>query len=145
MKFTVEALCYSEKKGTQKQAINSCKLVENFGIENDAHAGDWHRQVSLLADEDIDMMESEGLELEPGAFGENIVTRGIDWANAKIGGFIRIGKVKLVITQIGKECHTPCAIYHAVGRCIMPDKGIFAKVIEGGVIHAKSSGYYSIR
>ena len=145
MRFTVEAVCISKKKGVQKHAVNSIRLIENFGIEKDAHAGDLQRQVSLLAAEAIDTMKAEGLKLDPGAFGENIVTRGIDWTKAKIGDKIVIDHVEVEITQIGKECLTPCAIYYAVGRCIMPEMGIFAKVIKGGIIHADSCGDYRIR
>jgi len=145
MKFTVEAVCISEKKGEQKHPVDYLQLIENFGIENDAHAGDWHRQVSLLASEAIEAMKSEGLELKPGAFGENIITRGLDWNQTKIGDHLRIGNVELEVTQIGKKCHTPCTIFYTAGRCIMPESGIFAKVIKGGIIHAKSSGHYGIR
>lgn len=145
MKFTVEAVCISQKKGIQKHAVESVWLIENYGIEKDAHAGKWDRQVSLLSVEAVEIMRAEGLELNPGAFGENIVTRGIDWTEAKVGGVIRIDGAVLEITQIGKECHDPCAIFYAAGRCVMPERGIFAKVIKGGVIHAESSGDYSLR
>lgn len=144
MKFIVKAVCISKHKGVQKKAVNNARLIENFGIEKDAHAGDVDRQVSFLADEAIDTMRAEGLTLEPGAFGENVVTRGIDWTKARIGGRIVIGDVELRITKLGKECHTPCSIYEAVGRCIMPDMGVFARVEKGGTIHAESSGYYVI-
>lgn len=144
MKFTVKAVCISRHKGVQKEAVDSIRLIENFGIERDAHAGDRVRQVSFLADEAIDTMRVEGLTLNPGAFGENVVTRGIDWTKTKVGGRIVIGDVELRITKIGKECHTPCSIYEAVGRCIMPDMGVFARVEKGGTIHAESSGHYSI-
>lgn len=144
MKFRIEALCTSAKKGTQKKEVVEVRLIENFGIKGDAHAGHWHRQVSFLAGEAVDKMRKEGLELNPGAFGENIVTRGIDWPKAKVGGVIHIGQTELEITQIGKECHTPCAIYYHVGYCIMPTMGIFAKVNKGGTVHAGSSGHYHI-
>ncbi len=144
MKFTVKAVCISHRKGIQKHPVDSLHLIENFGIEKDAHAGDRDRQVSFLADENIDTMRAVGLILEPGAFGENVVTRGIDWAEAKVGGKIVVGDAELKITKIGKECHTPCSIYKAVGRCIMPEVGVFARVEKGGTIHAESSGYYSI-
>jgi molybdopterin adenylyltransferase len=143
MEFVVEDVCISEKKGTQKHKVDEILLIENFGIEHDAHAGKWHRQVSFLAGEEIDRMKNKGLSLKPGAFGENIITRGIDWTRAKVGGRISIGDTELEVTQIGKECHTPCAIYYAAGECIMPDKGIFARVLHGGVIHARHSGHYS--
>ena len=144
MDFVVEAVCISDKKGVQKHEVDKIILIEDFGIEHDAHAGKWHRQVSFLAGEDIDRMKKKGLSLKPGAFGENIITRGIDWTRAKIGGKIQIGRAELEVTQIGKECHTPCAIYYTAGECIMPDKGIFAKVLQGGVIHAHNSGHYSL-
>jgi len=143
MDFMIEAVCVSEKKGTQKHKVEKVILKKNFGIETDAHAGDWHRQVSFLAGEEIDRMKEKGLSLQPGAFGENIITRGIDWTKVKIGGRVCIGNTELEVTQIGKECHTPCAIYYAAGECIMPDKGVFAKVLKGGEIRAQDSGHYN--
>ncbi len=116
----------------------------DHGIEGDAHAGPWHRQVSLLAGEAVDIMKAKGLDLAAGAFGENIVTRGVDWSRARVGERITIGDVELEITQIGKECHSRCAIYYAAGDCIMPRQGIFAKVLTGGTIHAESCGNYRI-
>jgi len=98
--------------------------------------------VSFLAAEDIEEMEKKGLTLKPGAFGENIVTRGIDWTQVTCGGKIFIGEAELEVTQIGKECHAPCAIYHSVGYCIMPERGVFARVIKGGRINAGDIGYY---
>jgi TatD DNase family protein len=142
MPFTIEAVCVAARKGEPKRAVAEVRLVAGAGIEGDAHAGSGHRQVSFLAGEDVDTLRAEGLELAAGAFGENIVTRGIDWRTARIGGRVEIGAVCLEITQIGKECHTPCAIYRAAGRCIMPDLGVFAKVLQGGVIHAGDRGDY---
>jgi TatD DNase family protein len=133
VKFKVESVNIAAVKGVQKHEVPEIVCRENFGIEGDAHAGDWHRQVSLLAD------------LVPGAFGENIVTRGVDWSRAKVGKTITIGAVELQITQIGKECHNRCAIYYKAGECIMPSQGIFTKVLKGGRIHAQSCGYYHIR
>ncbi len=144
MRFTIEALCTSARKGVQKKEVTEVQLIENFGIKGDAHAGAGRRQVSFLAGEDVDRMREQGLELEPGAFGENILTRGIDWSKAEVGGIIRIGEAELEITQIGKECHTPCAIYHAAGYCIMPTAGIFARVIKGGTLHVGHHGHYRI-
>lgn len=144
MKFSVEAVCISAEKGVQKHEVPRIVLRQDFGIEGDAHAGPWHRQVSLLAGEAVDTMKARGLELAAGAFGENIVTRGVDWARARVGEIIRIGAARLEITQIGKECHSRCAIYHAAGDCIMPRQGIFARVLQGGTIHAQSSGHYRI-
>lgn len=145
MKFKIESICISQEKGTQKSEVTKARLIEGHGIEGDAHAGNWHRQVSFLAGEDIDEMRKEGLDLKPGDFGENIVTRGIDWTKVKPGDRIKLGEAELEVTQLGKECHTPCAIYRAVGYCIMPEKGIFTKVIKGGIINAEDSGYYSFR
>jgi molybdopterin adenylyltransferase len=142
MRFTVEALCVSDEKGGPKQAVEEVRLIADAGIEGDAHAGSGHRQVSFLAGEAVDTLRAEGLTLSPGVFGENIVTRGIDWTRSQLGGCIRIGEAVLEITQLGKECHTPCAIYRAAGRCIMPDLGVFAKVIKGGLIHAGDRGDY---
>ena len=145
MKFKVESVHIAAKKGIAKHEVAQIFLLENFGIEGDAHAGSWHRQVSLLAGEAIDAMKAKGLVLAPGAFGENIVTRGVDWTRAKVGEMIAINEVELEITQIGKECHSHCAIYYSAGECIMPKQGIFAKVLKGGKIDAQSSGDYHIR
>ena len=144
MIFKVESVNIAAAKGVQKHEVPEIVLKENFGIEGDAHAGNWHRQVSLLAGEAIDAMKAKGLDLDPGAFGENIVTRGVDWSKASVGDTIVIDEVELQVTQIGKECHSHCAIYNAAGDCIMPKQGIFAKVIKGGRIHAQSSGDYRI-
>ena len=132
----VVAISISKKKGIPKTNVPSAKLIENHGIEGDIHAGNWHRQVSFLAVESIDKMRKAGLpKLRPGAFAENITTEFIDIPNIQIGSKIRIGKdAVLEITQIGKECHTKCAIFVKVGNCVMPTEGIFAKVITGGQI-----------
>jgi MOSC domain-containing protein YiiM len=145
VKFKIESVNIAVAKGVAKHEVAEIALKENFGIEGDAHAGPWHRQVSLLAGEAIDAMKAKGLALAPGAFGENIVTRGVDWSRAKVGETIAIGDVELQITQIGKECHSHCAIYYTAGECIMPSRGIFAKVLRGGKINAESSGHYHIR
>ena len=146
MKFNIESVNISKKKGVQKQPVEAVECIENYGIKGDAHAGDWHRQVSFLAGEAIDTMRAGAgtFEIKHGDFGENIVTRGIDWAQVNTGVKIVIGNVKLEVTQIGKECHDRCAIFDAIGDCIMPRQGIFAKVIEGGTIHVGDSGYYNI-
>ena len=128
------AICTSENKGTQKHQVEFAVLREDHGIEGDAHAGNWHRQVSLLGLEKIEDFRSRGAEVEFGAFGENLVIEGFDFRNLPVGTRFRIGEVLLEMTQIGKECHTHCAIYHMVGDCIMPREGVFAKVIEGGQI-----------
>ena len=135
----VIAVCISEKKGTQKVEVPEIKLVPDWGIEGDAHAGKWHRQVSLLALEKIDEFRSRGASVENGAFGENIIIEGFDLKTIPVGTRFRIGDALLELTQIGKECHTHCAIYHQVGDCIMPREGVFTEVIEGGTVRAGDS------
>jgi len=135
-KGKVIAVCISEKKGTQKTEVPSVKLVSGYGIEGDAHAGNWHRQVSMLAFEKIEGFRAKGAEVEYGAFGENIITEGFDLRELPVGTRFRIGDALLELTQIGKECHTHCAIYHQVGDCIMPREGVFTVVLEGGEIKA---------
>ena len=132
----VEAVCTSDKKGIVKKERNQVTLKTNWGIEGDAHAGDWHRQVSLLASESIALVREQLPTLKKGAFAENIITRGIDLEKIGIGKRIRVGEsAVLEITQIGKECHNSgCAIKKATGDCIMPREGLFAKVIEGGSV-----------
>jgi molybdenum cofactor synthesis domain-containing protein len=128
----VIAVCTSEKKGTQKKTVSEVKLVKDHGIEGDAHAGKWHRQVSLLALEKIKEFWEKGASVDYGGFGENIITEGIDLSSLPVGTRFRIGDALLELTQIGKECHTHCAIYHQVGDCIMPREGVFTEVLEGG-------------
>ncbi|MFZ0389190.1 MAG: MOSC domain-containing protein [Calditrichia bacterium] len=130
----IVALSISRKKGTAKRNVNSVYLLEDWGMEGDAHAGKWHRQVSLLALESIQKMTAKGLIVRPGAFAENITTSGIDIYNLTIGEHLQIGDCLLEITQIGKECHNRCAIYQRVGDCVMPREGVFARVIRGGKI-----------
>ena len=130
------AISVSEKKGTQKSNVPSAHLVEGHGIEGDAHAGPWHRQVSLLAQESIDKMTAAGLDVGPGDFAENLTTSGIDLLKLKIGDRLRIGEAELEITQIGKECHDHCAVYELAGDCVMPREGIFARVLREGRISA---------
>ena len=132
----VVAVCISEKKGTQKTEVPSITLVPDWGIEGDAHAGKWHRQVSLLSVEKIDAFRARGAEVDNGAFGENIIVEGFDLKTLPVGTRFRIGDALLELTQIGKECHTHCAIYHQVGDCIMPREGVFTRVIEGGTVKA---------
>ena len=132
----VKAVNISKKKGEKKKQVENIKLIEDFGIEGDAHGGT-ERQVSLLAAESIKKMEEKGLKVGPGAFAENIVTEGIDLRSLPIGAKLEIGNgVELAITQIGKVCHDRCAIYHQVGECVMPKEGVFAKVLTGGVIRS---------
>ncbi|MFO7819124.1 MAG: MOSC domain-containing protein [Halanaerobacter sp.] len=133
----VIAICRSEEKGEAKVEIKEGYLKEEHGLEGDAHAGDWHRQISLLGAEDIDSMREQGLDLEVGAFGENIVTKGLELYDLPIGSQLKLGdEILLEVTQIGKECHDRCEIYHQVGDCIMPRRGIFAKVLEGGKLES---------
>lgn len=130
------AVCKSDKKGTKKKDVREGLLREDFGLVGDAHADCCtHRQVSLLAVESIDKMRALGLELSPGDFAENLTTEGIDLVSLPVGARMSVGKqVVLEVTQIGKECHTRCAIYQQVGKCIMPEEGVFAKVIRGGPV-----------
>jgi len=130
----VIAVCISEKRGTQKKNIKEAVLIENFGIENDAHAGDWHRQVSLLSYDRVEEFRAKGADVDDGAFGENILVEGIDFKILPVGTFFRCGDVVLELTQVGKQCHSHCEIYHKVGDCIMPREGVFTKVIKGGKI-----------
>lgn len=131
----ITAICVSERKGTQKHYIEQAELKVDHGIVGDAHAGNWHRQVSLLNKEKIDAFRARGAKVNDGAFGENIIVEGIDFRTLPIGTRYRSGDVLLEMTQIGKECHDHCAIYAAVGDCIMPREGVFCKVLQGGVLH----------
>lgn len=128
------AICISEKRGTQKINIHEGKFIEQFGIENDAHAGNWHRQVSLISYERIEDFKKRGAQVEPGAFGENVIVQGIDFKNLPVGTRFKCNDVILEMTQIGKQCHAHCQIYHQVGDCIMPREGVFAVVLNGGII-----------
>ena len=130
----IHAICISEKKGTQKHEVSSAKLVESWGIEGDAHAGTWHRQVSLLGLGQIEEFRRRGAKVEFGAFGENLVVEGYHFRELPVGTRFQAGEAILEMTQIGKECHSHCAIYHAMGYCIMPREGVFARVLRGGVI-----------
>lgn len=128
------AVCISEKRGTQKKNIEKVRLIENFGLEGDAHGGNWHRQVSLLSYEKVRAFEEKGISVEDGAFGENLLVEGFDFKTLPVGTRFRCGEVLLEMTQIGKECHSHCEIYQAVGDCIMPREGVFARVLHGGMI-----------
>ena len=129
----IVSIAVSRKKGTVKTCTDQVKLIENHGIEGDAHAGDWHRQVSFLAAESIRKAETDDFKLNFGDFAENIATTGIDWKSLPVGQRVRLGRDALVeITQIGKECHKKCAIFYRTGDCIMPREGVFAKVLSGG-------------
>ena len=131
----IVSIAVSSKKGTRKHSVDKVELIENHGISGDAHAGKWHRQVSFLASESIDRARSQGLEVTFGDFAENIATTGIEWKTVPVGTRYRLGETALVeITQIGKECHNKCAIYYKAGDCIMPKEGVFARVIQGGIV-----------
>ena len=130
----IMAVNISEKKGTQKKNVHSARLMEEFGIEKDAHAGKWHRQVSLLSYEKIEEFRKKGAQIGLGAFGENLIVEGYDFRNLPVGTRFQCGDVILEMTQIGKECHSHCEIYKRMGECIMPREGVFAVVIQGGKI-----------
>ena len=128
----IRAICISDQKGTQKYRIPEGNVAEDHGIEGDAHAGKWHRQVSLLSAEKIEAFREKGVQVEYGALGENLVVEGCDVRSLPVGTPFAIGNVLLEMTQIGKECHDHCAIYNVTGDCIMPREGVFAKVLRGG-------------
>ncbi len=131
----VVAINTSDKKGMRKKPIKEALIKADYGIEGDAHASsEWHRQVSLLALESIKKMQALGLDVKPGDFAENITTEGINLPELPIGTRMTIGGVEAEVSQIGKECHTRCAIYYQAGDCVMPKEGIFIKVIKGGKI-----------
>ena len=135
-KGRVIAICISKNKGTAKTEVPAATLKPDHGIEGDAHAGNWHRQVSLIALEKIEEFRKRGADVDFGAFGENIIVEGFDLSSLPVGTRFKIGDALLELTQIGKECHTHCAIYHQVGDCIMPREGVFTKVVGGGEIKA---------
>ncbi len=130
----VMAVCTSPAKGTQKKDVGHAVLIEDFGIEGDAHAGKWHRQVSLLSYEKIEEFRRRGAEVAFGAFGENLVVEGIDFKTLPVGTRFRCNEAELVLTQIGKQCHHGCEIFQKMGDCIMPREGVFTKVEKGGEI-----------
>ena len=130
----VLAISVSKKKGIPKENVPSASFITDGGIDGDAHAGSGHRQVSLLAMESIDKIRARGLNVNPGAFAENITTRGVELSNVSIGDQITAGDIVLNITQIGKECHERCAIFDQLGDCVMPREGIFAEVKKGGTL-----------
>ena len=135
-KGVVRGICISQKRGTAKYAVESARIVPDWGIEEDAHGGKWHRQISLLALEKIEAFREQGADVDFGAFGENLIIEGFDLRNVPVDSEIRIGDtVRLKVTQIGKECHSGCAIFKKMGECIMPKQGVFTKVLHGGVIH----------
>ena len=130
----VLAVCISERKGTEKQNVGSARFIEDWGVENDSHAGKWHRQVSLLSYEKIEAFRARGAEVEFGAFGENLVVEGYDFRTLPVGTKFKCNDVVLELTQIGKECHSGCAIFQKMGECIMPREGVVTRVLHGGVI-----------
>ncbi len=132
--YKIKAISISNRKGIRKINIDATTLIANFGLENDAHGGRWHRQVSFLAQESIDSMRAKGLDVVAGNFAENITTENLDLTSLEVGRHINIGQTELVISQLGKICHSRCAIYHQAGDCVMPREGIFAVVLVGGSI-----------
>lgn len=150
MNFEVVAVCGSTKKGLQKFPLEKAVFKAEWGIEGDAHAGNWHRQVSLLAEEVSApawrriSLKNPHIYAGPGAFGENILTRGINWNQIDVGGRIAIGEVELEVTQLGKPLHQENAILRLTGESVLPDHGVFARVIHGGVVYAGNRGYYHI-
>lgn len=133
----VKALCTSAIKGIQKTETESVTLIPDYGIDGDAHAGNWHRQVSLLASERVEEFKAKGAKVQNGSFGENIIVEGLgDLKSYPIGTKFQCGDAVLELTQIGKECHAHCAIYHAMGDCIMPREGVFTRVLQGGTVTA---------
>jgi len=131
----IVSIAISKKKGTPKVQVDEASLIQDYGLEGDAHAGPWHRQVSFLASESIEKAKKNGLYVTFGDFAENIATKGINWQKVPVGTKMHLGDSALVeITQIGKECHNKCAIYYIAGDCIMPREGIFARVLKGGKI-----------
>lgn len=129
------SIAVSKNKGTIKQIVEEALVIADHGIKGDAHAGSWHRQVSFLAGESIEHARRQGMDVTFGDFAENIATSGIDWVSIPVGAQIKLGDaVQVEVTQIGKECHKKCAIYYRAGDCIMPREGIFARVINGGII-----------
>ncbi|PKN42116.1 MAG: MOSC domain-containing protein [Deltaproteobacteria bacterium HGW-Deltaproteobacteria-18] len=131
----IVSLATSLKKGTRKTTVDELRLVEDHGVEGDAHAGPWHRQVSFLAAEQIEGCIEQGLNVEFGAFAENIASEGVDWKTLPVGTQVELGDEVLVeITQIGKECHKKCAIFYQAGDCIMPREGVFGRVLKSGMV-----------
>ena len=130
----VIAVCTSRQKGTQKRNAGSARFRADWGIENDAHAGAWHRQVSLLSHERVEEFRARGAVVDDGAFGENLVVAGYDFKSLPVGTRFQCNDVVLELTQIGKQCHAHCEIYKVMGDCIMPREGVFTRVLHGGVI-----------
>jgi len=131
----IVSIAVSRRKGTRKTLVQRAAVIENHGIEGDAHAGTWHRQISFLASESIRSAREKGLAVDFGDFAENVATEGIDWKVLAVGTRVKLGSSVVVeVSQIGKTCHKPCAIYYQAGDCIMPREGVFARVLQGGDI-----------
>lgn len=131
----IVSISFSKSKGTRKTPVDTAQLVKDHGLERDAHAGRWHRQVSFLAAESIEHARNNGLDVSFGDFAENVATEGVDWLRVPVGTRLQVGESAIVeVTQIGKTCHRKCAIYYQAGDCIMPREGVFAQVLEGGTI-----------
>jgi MOSC domain-containing protein YiiM len=134
MQGVIKAVCVSEKKGTEKRPVAEAHLTAHHGVEGDAHAGPWHRQVSLLSYEKVEEFNRLGAAVTDGAFGENLLVSGIDFRSLPVGTVFTTEQTELRLTQIGKECHSHCEIYKRVGTCIMPREGVFAEVLRGGTV-----------
>ncbi len=130
----IKGICISEKRGTPKKTTEHAVLIPDWGIEGDAHAGNWHRQISLLSCEKVEEFKKRGADVTYGSFGENLDVEGYDFRNLPVGTRFRCGTALLEMTQIGKECHSHCEIYKVMGDCIMPREGVFARVLEGGTV-----------
>lgn len=130
----LRGICVSERKGTQKTEVPEAALIADWGIEGDAHAGKWHRQISLLGLEQIEAFRAKGADVAFGAFGENLIVDGLQPRLLPVGTQLRVGPALLEITQIGKQCHTRCQIFETMGECIMPREGVFARVLRGGTV-----------
>ena len=131
---TVSAVCISEKKGVQKKQVPEIEVKRSYGVVGDAHAGDWHRQISLLGEDSVDKLRKAMPDIKPGAFAENILTKGLTLYKLPVGTKLKVGQTLLEVTQIGKECHQHCEIRRIAGDCVMPREGIFAIVVEEGKI-----------
>lgn len=130
----VKAVCISKERGTAKINVNECEVIENYGLKDDAHAGNWHRQVSLLSYDRVEEFRARGADVSDGAFGENILVEGYDFKSFPVGTIFECNDVVLELTQIGKKCHSGCEIYKQVGDCIMPREGVFTRVLHGGTV-----------
>lgn len=131
----VVSIAVSKKKGTRKAQVEEALVIKDHGIQGDAHAGPWGRQISFLGMEEIEKSRSSGLNVTFGDFAENVATQGIDWKSIPVGTRVKLGNTVIVeVTQIGKECHQRCAIYYQAGDCIMPREGVFARILEGGTL-----------